>query len=400
MPRTALEPGQTTIDTAKPVKLPNGAYQIQWRIRYFDGKIEKRTTKHKGTVGQLRRKAKKKAEELFASHGTNCVWKKSSLLTDYIHGEVVPAVENNDGLRARTKEQYLRLLDWFCEEMKGYSITSASRPHTLEKALSTIALAHGTATAQQVRKVVSRHVMQRLVVDELLSHNPLREFEPQLPEHKAVNKPEGGQALTPEERGRVVDYLLNLDPEEVPPPKRGVYTHEDVIAKRRLEIDVTLTQATTGVRIGETLHLREGNVYETEGGLVLDITPELSKTKRGRRIPVLDERVAERLRERLVGKKPEDLVFPAPARPDKVWDSNNAQKALKRLYAEIAEALDIPLLKEVRTHVWRATLNTEWMGKGVPDIVRAAYFGHTPEVNKLYYTDLTDITYLMNMLAG
>lgn len=400
MPRTALEPGQTTIDTAKPVKLPNGAYQIQWRIRYFDDKIEKRTTKHMGTVGQLRRKAKKKAEELFATHGTDCTWKRSSLLSDYIQSEVVPAVEGNDGLSVRTKEQYLRLLGWFGEEIKGYSITGASRPHTLEKALSVIALAHGTSTAQQTRKVVSKHVMQRLVVDELLSHNPLREFEPQLPEHKAVSKPEGGQALTPEERERVVAYLLGLDPEDVAPPKRGMYTLEDIIAKRRLEIDVTLAQATTGMRIGETLHLRKANVSDTKGGMVLDITTDISKTKRGRKIPVLDERVAERLRERLAGKEPEELVFPAPARSDKVWDDNNAQKVLKRLYAEIADALDIPLLKEVRTHVWRATLNTEWMGKGVPDIIRAAYFGHTPEVNKQYYTDLTDITPLMGMLMG
>ena len=89
---------------------------------------------------------------------------------------------------------------------------------------------------------------------------------------------------------------------------------------------------------------------------------------------------------------------PAPAAPGKEWDLNNAEHAIKKLYHELADALDIPLLNEVSTHVWRATLNTEWLNKGVPEIQRAAYFGHSPEVNRSYYTDLTDISPLVEML--
>ena len=115
---------------------------------------------------------------------------------------------------------------------------------------------------------------------------------------------------------------------------------------------------------------------------------------------MLDERVAERVRKRLeeAGKAPDALLFPAPAAPGKEWDLNNAEHAIKKLYHELADALDIPLLNEVSTHVWRATLNTEWLNKGVPEIQRAAYFGHSPEVNRSYYTDLTDISPLVEML--
>lgn len=92
-------------------------------------------------------------------------------------------------------------------------------------------------------------------------------------------------------------------------------------------------------------------------------------------------------------------LIPSPATGNSEWDSSNANKALKKLYLELAEKLDIPLLGKVLTHVWRTTLNTEWMERGIPGVVRAAYLGHTEEVNKRYYTDLTDIAPLVKMLA-
>ncbi len=36
----------------------------------------------------------------------------------------------------------------------------------------------------------------------------------------------------------------------------------------------------------------------------------------------------------------------------------------------------------------------EWMQKGVPDLIRSAYFGHSPEVNRSYYTDTTNVSVL------
>lgn len=114
----------------------------------------------------------------------------------------------------------------------------------------------------------------------------------------------------------------------------------------------------------------------------------------------MDERVADRIRERLteVPQEPTALVFGSLAFPDRVWDASNRQKAAKALYREIADALDIPLLREVSTHVWRATLNTEWMQRGIPDALRAAFFGHSEDMNRSSYTDTSSTARLVQML--
>lgn len=61
----------------------------------------------------------------------------------------------------------------------------------------------------------------------------------------------------------------------------------------------------------------------------------------------MDERVADRIRERLaeVPQEPTALVFGSSAFPDRVWDVSNRQKTAKALYREIADALDAPLLR-------------------------------------------------------
>ena len=59
------------------------------------------------------------------------------------------------------------------------------------------------------------------------------------------------------------------------------------------------------------------------------------------------------------------------------------------MYIELAQVLDIELLETARTHVWRATLNSLLLDS-VPEVVRAAFFGHDAAVNRSAYTDLTD----------
>lgn len=115
----------------------------------------------------------------------------------------------------------------------------------------------------------------------------------------------------------------------------------------------------------------------------------------------MDERVADRIRERLaeVPQEPTALVFGSSAFPDRVWDVSNRQKTAKALYREIADALDAPLLRGgVSTHVWRATLNTEWMQRGIPDALRAAFIGHSEDMNRSSYTDTSSAARLVQML--
>lgn len=173
---------------------------------------------------------------------------------------------------------------------------------------------HGTSTAKHCQKTVSKYVLEPLVRDEVITHNPLKSFRPRLPECRMTNKAPGGQALTPEERGRVLEYLLAIDPNDVNPPKRGHYTVEDVRNLRRAVVEITLLQAVTGLRINEARLLSRANVEDKDGLLSVTVTTEVSKTHRGRTIPILDERVAERMRARLerAGAEPGALLFPAP----------------------------------------------------------------------------------------
>ena len=67
---------------------------------------------------------------------------------------------------------------------------------------------------------------------------------------------------------------------------------------------------------------------------------------------------------------------------------------------EIGRECKIPLLSEVSTHVWRATLNTMAMSKGVPAEIRAAWFGHGEGVNVTSYTDTTDTTPLVKAMKS
>lgn len=163
---------------------------------------------------------------------------------------------------------------------------------------------------------------------------------------------------------------------------------------------MTLLQATTGLRISEARNLLWSDINDDGTTLTVTIRPEVSKTKKGRTIPVLDSRVAKRIRERQASRGSDALAFGAPARPSNLWDSSNAQKAVKRLMHEVADACDIPVLHEVSSHVWRATLNTHAMQSGIPAELRAAYFGHDASVNRESYTDTRDTTPLVEALGS
>ncbi|MDO4429193.1 MAG: site-specific integrase [Atopobiaceae bacterium] len=405
MPRVALEPGENNIDRAAIAKTDGGGYRMQWSVRLLNGRLCNVTTKGKCTKGELRRRAHAKAQGLIATGGGSVsAWKSSSSMHDYIKDEVVPGIERTDDsiLRPRTRASYRHVLSLVADASKGFRIADAVRPRNLEEMLVGIARSSGTATAKQCSKTMSKYVLEPLVRDEVIPNNPLKSFKPRLPEHRGVDRPAGGQALTSEERERVMDYLLGIDPNAVPAPKRGRYSAADRSNLRRTVVEITLLQATTGLRINEARLLTKADVGEQNGLLTVTVTEAVSKTHRGRTVPIMDERVAERMRRRAeeAGDEPSALIFPAPAAPGSAWDLNNAEHAIRKLYREMADTLNIPLLRSHSTHVWRATLNTEWMQRGVPEVLRAAYFGHSPEVNRSYYTDTTNISALIEMVRA
>ena len=427
MPRRRLEPGQDNIASTNPkrteteveVKLKNGrtktvkkvTWSMQWYIN-IDGTVTKHFTRTQGgTANDCRQQARARAEELrrLARLPGEGAWTLYSQMNGFVEKVCEPAVEANDyekPLRPKTQARYLRCLALYREQIGATRIVDAVVPAKLSDTFKAIATAHGNPSAKQAAKVVSKYVMDVAVAKQVIDHNPLRPLtisvtvaEDRVRPHRGDAKPKGGQALSPEDRARVVDYLLELDPTS---PARKRWTAEQQTAKRACLIDITLTQATCGLRIAEARRLTRADISEHDGLMWLTVTEDVSKTHRGREVPVIDERVAERLRGRLnhvVRAGASAPVFPAPASGG-VWERGNCQKAVRAFYDELADTLDIPLLHDVATHAWRATLNSEWADLGISAERLAAYFGHSVDVNRARYTDLTDVSEIARMLRS
>ena len=392
-----LKPGEDTADTIQPKKRKDGKYQGVFTLCLPNGKPIK-VKVVATTVGQWRKKAREKVEERLRDEERTGDWSESDSITQYIRSVSRNAIASAQ-LAPRSKTKYFDLLNYIMEEFEGYNIREAVRFRNLEKALKNIAQEHGSESARQARNVLSKYVLQQLIRDELIAGNPLLGMSIDLGNHKKTNKAKGGKALTEAEHKKVLDYLLALDPTKTKAPKRGKYTLEHAINRRRNAIELTLLQATTGLRISEALGLRLADIDDDGQRIIITVSDERSKTNRGREIPVMkDERVRERIRGRISNSSGE-FLFPAPATPTNTWNISNAHKALRSLFNEIARECSIPLLNEVSSHVWRSTLNTIAMQKGLPAEMRAAYFGHDREINKTAYTDTTDVTPLVEKMG-
>ena len=393
MARRKLERGQHSIDTVSPGQEANGSYVIQWSIRLWDGKLLPPRKTRGRTIGEARRKAKAKAAELLLTGGNAGRFTPTSKITDYIDAVTSPLIKKSD-LREGTIKNYLHILSLIRQSFEGYAIADSLRFRTLEAKLQNIAENHGTETARQARNLLSKYVIQQLIRDDLTAGNPLTGMKIDLGTHSKKSRPKGAQALTTAEYDRVLEYFLNFDPsKDVEPPKRGPYTLDHRINVQRAAVDLTLLQMGTGLRIGEARQLTWENVDVTADLMEVTVTPEISKTKRGRRVPVLDQRITAHL----LARKAEiggTMVIGAPADPNKIWDQANAQKAVRQALRAAAAACNVPLLGEISSHVWRATLNGIYLTE-IPEVIRAAYFGHTPEINRKNYTDLTDTSRLV-----
>lgn len=392
----ALKPGEDTIGTCRITDDPEtGTRYLRWSIKLPNGKVKNpRTQAPKGTTnGALRAKARAKAAELLRMAGTTGTWRPTSPVTEYIEQVSKPAVDKAK-LRASSKTRYTQLLDRLAgtRYLGGYTIDDATKFRNLETAIVDIAHDWGRETGRQSRNVVSKYVLNQLIRDGLLTHNPLYGMDIDLGDVKTRKRVAGGQALTPAEYDRVLAYLLDQKP-----GKTDGLTLARSIRKRRAVLDLTLLQMATGLRISEGRKItwsRHVKVTD-EGQVIITVTEDIAKTHRARTIPVLNDQVAARLltRRNEVGGK---HVIGAPVNPDTEWDRKNASDAVKKLYEEVSASCDVPLLgKEgAKSHVWRATLNTIYID--LPEVVRAAYFGHDASVNRASYTDIVDITPMVN----
>ena len=396
---TRLELGEHSIDRVNPrFNAEKDKWLLDWSVRLLDGQMVNKRSQA-ATRGEVKRRAKATAKELLTTGGG--AWKTSSKLSEYLELVSRPAIEKAQ-LRPNSQTRYLLALNQIAGACAAHSHSSSLQKHSLgsgmnfrvlENCLQEIAKLHGSESARQARSVLSKYVIQQLNRDGVLAGNPLAGMSIDL---KIDARPHvstrGGQALKRSEYNSVLDYLLGLDPADGQiKPSRGRWSLEDRIAVRRNIADLTLLQATTGLRVSEANAITWKHIETSgDGTLHVLVTEDISKTHKARRVPILDERVADRLLERQNAARALDhYVIGSPADPSMIWDRDNCRKVAAAFYGELARSLDIELLNTARTHVWRATLNSILLDQ-VPEVIRAAFFGHDVAVNRAAYTDLAD----------
>lgn len=399
--KTKLAEGEHSIDRAN-VRVRGDLKVLDWRI-LIPGDAEptpKRTqAKKTSSNAEVKAKAKRTAEEMLRAGGKKADWKPSSSFGEFAR-EVVTADIDKAGVAARTKDQYhgkLALLIGECDDhahpraLGRRTIASAVKYDVLEDCLLEIAELHGSETARQARTVLSGYVIKALKRQGLIQWNPIRGEKIDLwTNARPHDGRKGGVALSLVDYHRVIEYLLALDPAEgVEKPKRGRWSLEVRIAKRRNAIDLALLQAGTGLRINEARQVWRDLMLDGVDDLRVDVVKEIAKNGIPRISRVLDQSVAERLRERLAapGAGADPLVG-SPYSESAFWDLGNLTDVNRELYLEIGEKLQIAAFEKERSHIWRATLHTLLKG-AMPDAMLEAQFGHSKTVANAHYLDNT-----------
>lgn len=394
MGRAKLQPGEDTIKSVTPRKTETG-YELRWRVRDFEGRLYAKRTQAR-TVGEARRRAFEKAEQIKRATSETTTWTPADSITDFIDREVEPAIKEKR-LSKASRARYLEVMAHYRRYTQGKSISAATSASSLIRTLKTISKEIGPETARQTRSVVSNYLFGQLIVHQLTPSNPIRGMSFDF--LKSENS-EGKYYPTQAEWQAFLDYVLTDDPDSPMPGKENVPQAHKREAKARHAriIQLTELQLATGLRASEARQITWADVAQDDHGVVwVTVRPEMSKTKVGRTIPVLVPEVGKRLLARK--GKDEELVIPQP-NSGKPWDKAGVHKAVRDYYEGVAgTSEDLAFLKKIRSHAWRGALNTITAPHLRPDI-RAAYFGHTEKVNARAYTDHVNVRPMMKVVEA
>jgi hypothetical protein len=423
MPRPKPKPGSDTIANCTARKDSQGTWRLKFRYFPLNGDSPRQRTGVGDTKGACLADCQRILAELKSIDGIDGVdanggWTETSNVGEFIDQVVIPAIERDGRIRENSRSRYLTVIKLAVGECGGgrggyrhdpkdhtkaigrFMLTDITKHRKafvrLEDCITEVAALHGAETARQMHHVLGKYLIGQLVREGVIARHesPLAGMSIDYGKVKTVSRPSGGHALSSHDYDRVLNYLLAVDPEEgVTAPKRGVYTLADRVRQRASIIDLTLLQATTGLRITETCTLEPHEVRDNiEGGINIYIPEAKAKDHRERTVTILDDRVAERIRARrnaarIAGQR---YIIPSPAKPtsDVPWDKSNRDKVARALYKEMAEVLDLPIMStEFRSHGWRTTLNM--LHYDLPDHIRSSWFGHGVDVNHANYTDNT-----------
>jgi integrase len=234
-----------------------------------------------------------------------------------------------------------------------------------------------------------------LIFDGVMDFNPV--MGERLSDLTGVEKPErtrGGGALTRKEYDLTLQWLLEADPTDWPVShkKYGWIWRPDVQVDTFLAgIDMTLLQMTTGLRQSEARFVDWSMVHISPDGVMsIDVPKHVAKGGHPRVVLVLDQRVAERLLKRRDEQHSKGFIVGAPMDTLKPWHRMRCGQVCKDLYLRIAQHTKIELFEEHRSHIWRTTLRSFYVGR-VSEAVLNSQFGHSTEVANLYYTDASDL---------
>lgn len=392
--RTKLAPGEDSIERVVDALPSRGPHEKDISVRLWDGRL-KRFKIRADTKGEFRRKARERVETALNSGSSE--WNKGSRVIDFIDQVSMPVIASVR-IRPNTLKRYELALCQVREQLKGLSIGDAVKFRTLERALQTVGAVHGSESARQARTVTSKYILDQMIRDGLIDHNSLRGISIDFGNVRKGHKAPGGHALTQAQYNRVVDHLVFRDITVPLPP--GKDRRQTSINKHANTVALALLQAGTGLRISEALALKTTDAIITDDSVAIAVSAEVSKTHRGRTVPILDPRVENFWRMRLEKLAPDMPLIPAPGDQRSHWRTDNAVKACSHLYQHIGECLGDPAVSTMRSHGWRTVLNNLAIARGVPSEIRSAFFGHTTDMNAANYTDLTDVTSMAAVLKG
>lgn len=389
-----LLPGEHTIDRSAIRPQSDGSLWMDFTILLPSG--QKHRPRIKGpTQGIVKRRAKMKADQLLKTNGAT-TWKTTDSLLRFIEEESQPMMAKAK-LSRRTRERYepvLQLLLGRCTRhrhrhgLKAHTIGSGIRPKTLKAVLDEIARLHSLETARQSRTVLNRFIINALIEEELVERNPIESLPmSQITDVEPEERSRGGKSLTRSQYTRVLEHILAIDPAEMfQTPKQG-QRKKAMTAKRRNAIDQMLLQMATGLRSDEANNIDWSLIdIDEDGQMSIQVTKDVAKGGIPRVSLVLEPRVAERMKQRRNAAGGRGYVIGSPTNNAKVWDSGNRNKAAVDLYIEVANALDIPLMLDERSHMWRTTLRSFYAG-AVPNAVLNSQFGHGEKTAQKHYTD-------------